>query len=389
MWRPAVLKNIIYLFLIGLHLKGQGFSYAQTDNAVKDFSKRGNLTADSVVAFVNTHMNSTDHKLRAYYTFIALNIDYDVARLKELMILPTVPYNYEGPLHYSISQTPEEVFKYKKGVCEGISRLMCRFCEGSGIPCEMVPGYCKSPDGETIRDLGHAWNAVKCDSVWRLIDLTFAIGYMNEKGEFKRRISGDYFLVKPETFIKDHLPLDPAWQLSKTPVSKKYFFDNDSTAGKYFSSEFNFNDSIEALLKKKGFERNYQMLLNYQRYDRDDKHYSRNLDIFVNNYVLNQLTVSGIYFEDFVAFYNSTLTKNKTKANCSKALQMLGSSDKHLKEAERMLSSKRAFTEEFAPVWKDLAENIRKNKKAIANNSALIKDIQKKSRNENSDHRRR
>jgi hypothetical protein len=370
-------KLVLLLFFLQQSVFSQPLSrYAKIDEAIIAFSKKKPLTLDSVIAFVNSRFKATEEKVRAYYTFISHHITYDVQRLDELMALPGI-CSSDGPVHYTISQNPKDVFDNGKGVCEGISRLMVKFCEGSGIKADMVVGHCKTPDGEIAKDMGHAWNAIRLDSAWTLIDITWSFGYVNFKREFVKEHSNRYFGMAPQEFVLDHLPLDPMWQLLRKPVSKAYFFNQDSTGGKYYSLDFNFNDSIDAYFKKNDFDRSYTSLLNYHKFDPQNMVVARNVDVFINNQTTGKTIIASIYYDEFISFYNNKLVKQRTKANCKKALEMLYKSQTQLGLAQAILKNKTALTPEFRLVFKKLNEDMRGNAASISKNIQMIKELQK------------
>lgn len=64
----------------------------------------------------------------------------------------------------------------------------------------------------------HTWNAVWVDSVWQLLDVTWASGYITwHGGEFVRQLDEQYFLTTPEQFIGEHYPDDMRWTLMHEP----------------------------------------------------------------------------------------------------------------------------------------------------------------------------
>lgn len=378
------IRGAALLILLGLSLFTSGQlvksdRYDQVDKKVLKLLLGENLTIDSVITFANSNFTNQEDKVRAYYTFISLYISYDIQRLDELKTLPGVA-SFDGPLHYTLSQNPKDVFASRKGVCEGISRLMVKLCEGSGIQSEMVVGFCKTPDGEIVKDMGHAWNAVKLDSAWALVDITWSFGYVNHNKEFIRERSDRYFCVKPETFVLDHLPMDPMWQLSSRPVSRTYFYEGDTLNGKFFSENYHFNDSINAYYKKNEFGRNYSSLLHYYAFDQKNPDIARNVDVYINNQVAVKTTVASVYYDEFVTFYNTKLVVNCSKANCRKALDMLYSSQSNLKQAQAILKNKTALTPEFAAIFKTMNQEIKKNNISINQNIQVVKELQKRAK---------
>jgi hypothetical protein len=63
----------------------------------------------------------------------------------------------------------------------------------------------------------HAWNAVLIDSMWQLLDVTWASGYMTYADQFVKRYDEYYFLTPPEKFIVHHYPDDLRWTLLDRP----------------------------------------------------------------------------------------------------------------------------------------------------------------------------
>ena len=146
-----------------------------------------------------------DHemKVRAFFTWMTENIRYDVAEFENLQP------------DYCKQEAPQ-VFKNKKGVCEGYSNLFKAFCDLSKIPCFVVGGHCRE-FGKYVPE-GHAWNTVFVNGEWRLIDVTWGAGVLNESGKYEKSFNDTYFFTVPSVFIDDHYAFDPAWQLLISPV---------------------------------------------------------------------------------------------------------------------------------------------------------------------------
>jgi hypothetical protein len=147
-------------------------------------------------------------KARALYRWIAGHIDYDVRGFR------TGRY---GDL------SPEGVLRRRSSVCEGYARLAEALGTAMGLQVQVVAGWSKGYgytsgqrfDGPT----NHAWNAVRIDGQWRLMDATWGAGYLDQQTQFVRRFQEHYFLTAPDEFIFDHLPQDPQWQLLAQPIS--------------------------------------------------------------------------------------------------------------------------------------------------------------------------
>jgi hypothetical protein len=149
---------------------------------------------------------------RAVFVWIATNIVYD-----------TKAY-FSGEK----STTAKEVLQYRKAMCGGFTELFQLLAIACGLQAERISGYTKSygyRSGDSFKGKqpNHAWNAVKINNQWQLLDVTWAAGYVNDGHQFVRRFSGHYFLTPPEEFILDHFPENPQWQLLAEPVKMEQY----------------------------------------------------------------------------------------------------------------------------------------------------------------------
>lgn len=316
--------------------------YNSIDNKIFLLSKKQQMPYDSVVCAIGRLFSKEEDKVRAFYTWIALNISYDSERLKNYKE-KAMGWNY---MQKDSSQVAEVVFRNKKAVCEGFSLLLNKFCKSSNIRSQMVIGYTKTPDGEVVFDILHAWNAVKIDSTWQLLDITWSNGYVGLYGIYHKYFSDKYFMSKSPDFLKDHLPMDPMWQLTTNPVTKSYFFKTDTTK-KYFSnSVFNYNDSINLYLKQDENDQLYLNYIHYSNYDHENLTYIRNADILIYNKAAELINDAILDFQEFAIFYSKVFLKEKNAVNCKKAKSLLDSSKQNYTRLLAYLSNKKAFAPE-------------------------------------------
>lgn len=198
---------------------------------------------ESLVKFIQENTRTDLERARAAFCWMANNIDYDIRKFEK-----DKPSNFE----------PEKVFKKRIAVCAGFANLYQDLCKRMGIPCEMVSGYGKGygwKKGKVLNESDHVWNAIKADSVWRLVDVTWASGSIKKVlflSTFKRAYEPKYFATKPEEFILSHLPEVPMWQLMEHPISLRAFTGDESKIfdeiKKQKSAYFNYNDTISHFL---------------------------------------------------------------------------------------------------------------------------------------------
>jgi hypothetical protein len=237
---------------------------------------------------------STEKKMRAIYVWVSQNIHYDTSfDLSSPFTTPDVV----------ATQDADRVLAARKGVCMGYAQLFVALVQAAGLKAEMIEGIIKQSDGN-IPKIGHAWVAVrlrkkadkdaKTDPRWYLCDPTW--GSPASKKEFGT-IREEYFLAEPEDFIKDHLPLDPMWQLLERPATVEVFSkESDDNIRKYVSKSsknpFVFQDTINRFLKMDSLKRlekaTWRML-----------HYNP-----INDYIWFE--VGKVYSRSFNAFNDKT-----------------------------------------------------------------------------------
>jgi hypothetical protein len=148
-----------------------------------------------------------EEKARAIFRWITANISYDTRSYFT---------GAAGP------SSPDAVLKNKTAVCEGFSGLFERLGREAGLEIETIGGYAKGYDssvgGRFTGPYNHAWNAVRIDGAWRLMDATWGSGHMDENGRYVRSFNGYFFFTTPEKMIYTHFPENPEWQLLRKKV---------------------------------------------------------------------------------------------------------------------------------------------------------------------------
>ncbi|MEQ8471895.1 MAG: transglutaminase domain-containing protein [Marinoscillum sp.] len=165
------------------------------------------------------------------YTWMVNNIKYDVGALGKIK---------------SKTYSPKQTLRRRKGICYQYSALFASLCQNAGISSREITGYSRGfsyHEDDRFFEANHSWNGVKIDSAWYLLDVTWGSGrlqqkrrwfkewrfrwfkkpYINDKYKFITQPDYHYFMVKPQFLIRDHLPVDPNWQLLKFPISVNTF----------------------------------------------------------------------------------------------------------------------------------------------------------------------
>ena len=225
--------RLMIIFLLStINLISQS-SYSLIDEASK-------MLPDSLIEFpevadyLTKDLTTTEEKVRAIYIWITHNIAYDLdqsATEKE---------------YASTAEIVEGVMKDRKGVCMHYANLFLAMSESIGIQSYMISGYTRENNG-TIASESHAWNAVKIDTNYYLLDLTWAAGYVY-KHKYVHEFRDAYFLIPPKEFIETHMPFDPIWQFLNTPIDNADFKSANYSKLRR-TGTYQFPDSIRAYEK--------------------------------------------------------------------------------------------------------------------------------------------
>lgn len=163
----------------------------------------------TVARYIASKLSSPREQLKAIHDFVIWHLQYDYESLAR----------GEYP-----DQQASAVFSTKKAVCAGYSRLMSDMGKAIGLDVRYITGQVRNEDGN-LADSGHAWNAAKIDGQWQLIDATWD-DQDHRKHPDRTRKSGyetTYFMTPPRTFLLDHFPKDPRWQLIEPPIHLQDF----------------------------------------------------------------------------------------------------------------------------------------------------------------------
>ena len=181
------------------------------------------ITPAELAASLTASCTNDEQKVKAIFYWITDNIAYRTApnstrRKKNLPPLDDV--NDTAALKPLDERVAETVLEDRVAVCDGYARLFKTLCSYSGIQAEVIHGYARTEAAKRIQRFrpNHSWNAVLIDSVWHLLDVTWASGYITWHGnQFVRQLDPQYFLTSPAQFIREHYPDELRWALMDDP----------------------------------------------------------------------------------------------------------------------------------------------------------------------------
>lgn len=229
------MKQLLIICLIVLLSFSVEAQYAVIDHHVKSVTVERKDDVHSLATKITARSTTELEKDRAIFMWIVSNIDYDVRSY----MAGRVP-----------DSDPMTVARQKSAVCQGYSNLFMALCIEQNIEAFLVSGFSKGygfANRKKLENADHAWNAVKADGKWYVLDATWASGHLNHRGHYVKKFQERYFLSNPTVFITEHLPEDPMWQLLNCPVTPDEFLKDSAQVRQLAESKedfFNFNDTL-------------------------------------------------------------------------------------------------------------------------------------------------
>ncbi|KAK9680547.1 hypothetical protein K7432_015903, partial [Basidiobolus ranarum] len=172
------------------------------------------------------------HDLKRLTKYLIQPFDSELCQIRSIFvwIADNISYDVDGFLSGNIpDQSAKSTLHSRSSVCEGYANLFQEMCEISGIYVQKIHGYSRGagtdPSTESRGPLGsnHAWNVVRINGVYRMIDSTWGAGHLNN-GSYHKKFSPFYFLTLPTLFICNHFPLESPHLQFITPHAKEEEF---------------------------------------------------------------------------------------------------------------------------------------------------------------------
>lgn len=186
--------------------------YTAIDSIVLKYPNFG--STEKLAERIQKDFTSEHDKARAIFTWIALNLNYDIKAYLDPPKQKTFKFKDEAEQAKQFqlinASTTQKAFRCKKAVCEGFSYLYAHLATLCGLNCQVIIGDSKrvrSDIGRKRLESNHAWNKVQIDGKWILLDATWGQGYYDEKRQVAIRIFKPfYFDMNPKYFYAKHFP---------------------------------------------------------------------------------------------------------------------------------------------------------------------------------------
>jgi len=208
------MKNqfLILFFLIFIN---SAFSQNESIKSLVDNTKDLNLDMWELVDYAKNHLEKNIEFARFFYYWIGSNIKYDNEIFQKLE---------KGKLtnkEYFDTQDYYRVYENRKGICAGYANLFQWFMDEIDIEVVIISGHIRDERNHYVElesddNYRHAWNAIKINEKWLLVDTTWGTS-------LEPTISDFYFNMEPARAIITHYPEESKWQLLKKTLSLNEF----------------------------------------------------------------------------------------------------------------------------------------------------------------------
>jgi len=187
------------------------------DSIVESKHIKSIVDYDDLADQITDSFKTDTEKVRGIFYWMTQNISYDHKAIDTYVPNLVVDEDFD-------EKAIRRTLRTKKGICNDYALVFKALCNREDIVCEKITGYAVTEKPFfTLKyqyedNSNHAWNAVKINHKWYLIDVTWATSVT--KG-----IDETYYLTKPEILILDHHPSEEKWQLLNEPVTMKEFIE--------------------------------------------------------------------------------------------------------------------------------------------------------------------
>lgn len=216
-----ILPGFKYLALLLLFVDATAFAedYTKVGSKVKtypsSFPDTGKLAQQLASDF-----SRPEDRARALYIWMATNIKYDKSPTAAGKRDTHISYKSEAERREKIAAVENNLanrtLRLKKGVCNGYATLYKVVAIKMGLGAEVIHGTAKifpSDIGKLPGKINHAWNAVKVNGQWKLLDVTWGAGGI-AADRILNRVDATYFFTDPDVFFLNHFPNDKKWLLT-------------------------------------------------------------------------------------------------------------------------------------------------------------------------------
>lgn len=261
---PFRYRLLIVLFFTLLHFVS--FSQNQIDDIVSKYPTKFS-SYEKLADKVKTDFTTDEDRARVAFAWIAMNVEYKtkgVNKIQKIRFSYTSEEDLQAQKDLFRRNLALETITSRKALCEGYATLYQEICGLLNIECVLISGTAKrfiSEIGNNNLPSNHAWNAVKINGKWKLVDITWAAGSVDyAKMEFLKEYTPAYFGSDPEEFAMKHYPDNQEWLLLNNGFTKEEFALQPAVFNEFIGKKYKIiNPKNGSLSIGKGNEINFSI----------------------------------------------------------------------------------------------------------------------------------
>lgn len=246
-------RLFILILFVANSLQSQEFS--RVDQIVDAYPKY--RTPEKLAAKIQKDFNSDLDKTRAAFKWLSNNISYSIRLAKSGR--RSIEYQFYSEeerlakLQAIKDKLVKDAFIRRIGVCEEYAQSLTKLCDLMGIESKVLKGNVRNSGreiGRNINTTNHAWNIVKIENRWIIIDATWASGY-SMNGKWVRDFSDYYFDIPTNQIGKTHFPDDRKWQILWDVRSKLKYYQQPIYQTYFLKQGLSYPSNIQGILAAK------------------------------------------------------------------------------------------------------------------------------------------
>lgn len=222
------MKQLLFFFLL-ISITTFSQDFKKVDTKVLEYPRFSRV--EDLANQIEKDFTEEINKARAAFFWLTQNIRYN---LKELYNPRKRSYRFRYSSEKEKVQKLQAIkdrliadtFRNKTGVCEEYAQSFKKICDLLNIEAEVIKGYVRN-DAKEIGTLpnstNHAWNALKINGKWLILDATWAAGH-EYNGKWIREFNPYFFNMPAHKIFKTHYPEETIWVLRFGRMSLADFY---------------------------------------------------------------------------------------------------------------------------------------------------------------------
>ncbi len=230
------------VFFIVFSLNSQAQKFQKVETIVDRYPSYSDV--ESLADRINTDFDTDTQKAKAAFYWLSKNIRYNLRELyNPRRRSVSFRYSSEAERLQKLQQIRDNLiskaFQTKLGVCEEYAQSFKKICDLMNLEAYVIKGYVRintNEIGKIPSRTNHAWNVIKLDNRYIILDATWAAGY-----EFQNRWVRDfnpyYWDIPYQNIFKTHFPKDRIWTLRFGRMGIDEFFNQPLFSNSFFKTE--------------------------------------------------------------------------------------------------------------------------------------------------------